>query len=282
MVAAVGFFTLMDAIAKYLSRWYPMPRDRLGALRAKPDRSFSRGSRYAANCDASGPRGPESSSRAAFCWQRRRLIYFTSLTVLPLADAAAIAFVLPLFVAALAVPMLGERLDRRTAGSDHRRTRRARCWSCGPGSVGLHPVRAAADGDGVLQRAIRSSRRKVAGVEHPLTSLIWGAIVGAALLARWCCRSRGRLRTALRTGRCSVVIGMLASSRTLPADSRIRLRVRRACSRRLRISGLLWAMALGFLVFGNFPDGWALGGMSGHRRLRPFIVSRQRLTVHRG
>jgi drug/metabolite transporter (DMT)-like permease len=31
--------------------------------------------------------------------------------VLPLADAAAIAFVLPLFVAALAVPMLNERLD---------------------------------------------------------------------------------------------------------------------------------------------------------------------------
>ena len=34
-----------------------------------------------------------------------------TLRVLPLADAAAIGFVLPLFVAALAVPMLGEIVD---------------------------------------------------------------------------------------------------------------------------------------------------------------------------
>jgi drug/metabolite transporter (DMT)-like permease len=47
-------------------------------------------------------------------------------------------------------------------------------------------------------------------------------------------------------------------------------------------SGLLWAMALGFLVFGNFPDGWALGGMSVIVASGLFIVSRQRLTVHRG
>jgi drug/metabolite transporter (DMT)-like permease len=46
-------------------------------------------------------------------------------------------------------------------------------------------------------------------------------------------------------------------------------------------SGLIWAMALGFVVFGNFPDGWALTGMGIIVASGLFLVSRQRLTVHR-
>jgi len=110
MVAAVGLFTLMDTIAKYLSRWYPVP----GIVWA----------RYALNLimllawlAARGelkrlrPKRPGIQLARGLLLAVATSIYFTSLTVLPLADAAAIAFVLPLFVAALAVPMLNERLD---------------------------------------------------------------------------------------------------------------------------------------------------------------------------
>jgi len=95
MVAAVGVFTLMDTIAKYLARWYPVPgivwaryalnllillawfaaRGELGRVRTvRPGIQFARGMLLAA----------------------ATLIYFTSLTVLPLADAAAIAKGAPL------------------------------------------------------------------------------------------------------------------------------------------------------------------------------------------
>ena len=99
MIAAVGLFTLMDAIAKYLSRWYPVP----GIVWA----------RYALNLimllawlAARGELRRIRTARPGIQLARglllatATLIYFTSLTVLPLADAAAIAFVLPLFVAA--------------------------------------------------------------------------------------------------------------------------------------------------------------------------------------
>ena len=110
MVAAVGFFVSMDSIAKYLSRWYPVPlivwaryvanlavllaflaaRGELRLLRtARPGLQFARGLLLAL----------------------ATLLFFTSLSVLPLADANAIGFAMPLFVAALAVPMLGERLE---------------------------------------------------------------------------------------------------------------------------------------------------------------------------
>ena len=46
-------------------------------------------------------------------------------------------------------------------------------------------------------------------------------------------------------------------------------------------TGLIWATALGLIVFGNFPDGWALAGMRVIVASGLFLVNRQRLTVHR-
>ena len=47
-------------------------------------------------------------------------------------------------------------------------------------------------------------------------------------------------------------------------------------------TGLVWAMLLGLLVFGNFPDGWSLAGMAVIAVSGLFLASRQRLTVRRG
>lgn len=277
MVAAVGVFTLMDAIAKYLSRWYPVP----GIVWA----------RYALNLlillawfAARGELGRLRTARPGIQLARglllagATLIYFTSLTVLPLADAAAIAFVLPLFVAALAVPMLNERLDL------------PRVLAIGAGLAGalivVRPGSAVFTLYALLPMAMALCNalyqiltRKVAGVEHPLTSLIWGAIVGAVVLSAvlpfsWKTPDQAAHWALLG------VIGMLAS-----VGHYLLIRAYDYASATLlapyTYSGLIWAMLLGFAVFGNFPDGWSLTGMAVIVVSGMFLASRQRLTVRR-
>ncbi|HTN27653.1 MAG TPA: DMT family transporter [Burkholderiales bacterium] len=278
MIAAVGLFTLMDAIAKYLSQWYPVPgivwaryamnllillawlavRGELRRIRtARPGIQLARGLLLAT----------------------ATLIYFTSLTVLPLADAAAIAFVLPLFVAALAVPMLSERLDA------------SRLAAIAVGFAGallvVRPASSVFTLYALLPMAMAFCNalyqiltRKIAGLEHPLTSLIWGAIVGAAVLSlvlpfAWKTPDHASHWALL------VVIGMLAS-----VGHYLLIRAYDYASASLlapyTYSGLVWAMALGFVLFGNFPDGLALTGMGIIVASGLFLVARQRLTVHRG
>ena len=277
MVAAVGFFVTMDTIAKYLSRWYPVPlivwaryvsnlalllaflaaRGELRLLRsARPGLQFARGLLLAL----------------------ATLLFFTSLSVLPLADANAIGFVMPLFVAALAVPMLGERLEP------------ARLLAILAGLVGaLIIVRPGSDlftpyallplGMAVCNALYQILTRKVAGLEPPLTSLVWGAIVGAVLLSAaapfvWVTPQ------AASHGALIVVIGVLASvghfllikaydhaSATLLAP--------------FTYTALVWAVVLGWLVFGDFPDGWSLVGMSVIVLSGLVLANRQRLTTRR-
>ena len=277
MVAAVGVFVLMDTTAKYLSRWYPVPaivwarfaanlaillaflaaRGELRRLRtARPGIQLARGLLLAG----------------------ATLLYFTSLSVLPLAEAAAIAFVMPLFVAALAVPLLGERLDG------------ARLAAILVGLLGaLLIVR---PGSGVftlyalLPMAMASCNalyqiltRKVAGLEHPLTSLAWGAIVGAVLMsvvAPFVWQAPQQPSHWALFG----IIGLLAS-----VGHYLLIRAFDYASATLlapfSYSGLIWAMLLGLAVFGDFPDAWSLGGMAVIVASGLFLAGRHRLTMHR-
>ena len=278
MVAAVGMFVLMDTTAKYLSRWYPVPlivwaryasnlalllaflaaRGELRLLRTtRPGLQFARGLLLAL----------------------ATLLFFTSLSVLPLADANAIGFAMPLFVAALAVPMLGERLEL------------ARLLAILAGLVGaLVIVRPGSElftpyallplGMALCNALYQILTRKVAGLEPPLTSLAWGAIVGAVLLSAvapfvWV------EPQAVSHGLLIVVIGILASfghfllikaydhaNATLLAP--------------FTYTALVWAMLLGWLIFGDFPDGWSLAGMGIIVLSGLYLAHRQRLTVHRG
>jgi len=277
MVAAIGVFTLMDTIAKYLSRWYPVPgivwaryalnllfllgwfavRGELGRLRtARPGIQLARGLLLAS---------------ATF-------LYFTSLRVLPLADAAGIAFVLPLFVAALAVPMLGERLDMPRmlailaglAGA---------LLIVRPGA-GLFTLYALLPMAMALCNALyQLLTRKVAGLEHPLTSLVWGAIVGALLFSAalpfaWETPTRWEHWALLG------VIGLLAS-----VGHYLLIKAYDYATATLlapyTYTAMIWALALGYFVFGHFPDGWSLAGMAVIMLSGLFLASRQRLTVHR-
>ena len=278
MVAAVGVFTLMDAIAKYLSRWYPVP----GIVWA----------RYASNLAvlliwfaAFGELRRLRTARPGIQLARGLLLaaatmlYFTSLSVLPLADAAAIGFVLPLFVAALAVPMLQERLDLG-------RTLAIAAGLAGaliivrPGSASFTLYALLPMAMALCNALYQILTRKVAGVEHPLTSLVWGAIVGAVLLSAVLPFAWETPRQAFHWALLGV-IGVLAS-----VGHYLLIRAYDYAPATLlapfTYSGLVWAMLLGLAVFGNFPDAWSLAGMAVIVSSGLFIASRQRLTVHRG
>jgi len=110
MIAAVGVFALLDATGKYLAQSYPVP----GIVWA----------RYAVNLGllvgwfiARGLLRRMRTTRLGVQALRglmlgsATLLYMTALSQMPMADAAAIGFVMPLVAAVLAVPMLNERLD---------------------------------------------------------------------------------------------------------------------------------------------------------------------------
>ena len=277
MVSAIGFFVLMDTIAKYLSRWYPVP----GIVWA----------RYVINLGillawfaARGELGRIRTARPGIQLARGLLLagatflYFTSLRVLPLADAAAIGFVLPLFVAVLAVPMLGERLDGPRviailvglAGA---------LVIVRPGTDVFTPYALLPVAMAACNALYQVLTRKVAGEEHPLTSLVWGAIVGAVLFSAvapiyWKAPDVGWHWVLLG------IIGLLAS-----IGHYLLIRAYDYAGATLlapfSYTVMVWAVLLGFLVFGQLPDAWSVGGMVIIVASGMFLASRQRLTVRR-
>ena len=277
MVAAVGFFVSMDTIAKYLSRWYPVPlivwaryvanlavllaflaaRGELRLLRtARPGLQFARGLLLAL----------------------ATLLFFTSLSVLPLADANAIGFAMPLFVAALAVPMLGERLEvprliailAGLAGA---------LIIVRPGSELFTPYALLPLGMAVCNALYQILTRKLAGVEPPLTSLVWGAIVGAVLLSAAAPFVWVSPQAAFH-GALIVAIGVLAS-----VGHFLLIKAYEFAGASLlapfTYTALVWAMLSGWLVFGDLPDGTSLVGMGVIVLSGLYLANRQRLTMHR-
>jgi len=277
MVAAIGFFVSMDTIAKYLAQFYAVPgivwaryvinvtmllawfalRGELGRLRtARPGIQLARGLLLAA----------------------ATTIYFTALKHLPIADAAAIAFVLPLFVAVLAVPMLGERLDL------------PRAVAIVLGLIGalvvVRPGTSVFTVYALLPIAMAFANalyqiltRKVAGVEHPLTSLVWGALVGAVLLSLAAPFAWEPPRSAVHWA-LLCLMGLLAS-----VGHYLLIRSYEFAGATLlapfTYTTLVWAMLLGYLVFGQFPDAVSLCGSAIIVGSGLFLAGRQRLAVHR-
>jgi drug/metabolite transporter (DMT)-like permease len=277
MVTATGIFVLMDSLAKYLAQWYPMPaivwaryainlamllaffaaRGQLGLVRTRqPGIQLTRGLLLVS---------------ATF-------LYFTSLTVLPLADAAAIGFVLPLFVAALAVPMLGERIDAARmvaivvglAGA---------LVIVRPGTDVFTPYALLPVGMAICNALYQVLTRKIAGSEPPLTSLVWGAIVGAVLMSAlaplywqtpavaWHWLLLGIMGVCASVGHYLLIRAYDHANATLLAP--------------YTYTAIVWALVLGFVLFGQWPDVWSVVGMAVIVASGLFLAGRQRLAVRR-
>jgi drug/metabolite transporter (DMT)-like permease len=277
VVVAVGIFAVMDTIAKYLARSYPVA----GVVWA----------RYAANLvillaflAARGEFKRLRTARPALQIMRglllagATLLYFTSLTVLPLAEAAAIGFVMPLFLAVLAVPMLGERMDGARLAAVLVGLAGA-LVIVRPGASVFTPYALLPVGMALCNALYQILTRKVAGLEHPLTSLVWGAIVGAVLFSfflpfAWVTPTDPRHWILL------AIIGLLAS-----VGHFVLIKAYDYASATglapFFYTQLVWVMLLGWLVFGEFPDGWSMLGMGIIVASGIYLVGRQRLTMRR-
>lgn len=191
--------------------------------------------------------------------------FFYGLGTLPLAEALILSFLSPIFTAVLAVLLLGERLDRRigmalaagfagvvvivTLGGHLGGEAGIMSGSVlGAAAVLLSSLTYSASN--VLLRA-RAQQDKVVVI------VLIQNVAPALMLAipgwiYWQAPASSDVPTLIAVG-CLGVGGHLFLARAYAAAEASRLAP-------LDYTALIWAVAIGYLVFGEIPTGWALAG----------------------
>jgi drug/metabolite transporter (DMT)-like permease len=275
MIVCLGVFALMDTIGKYLSRWYPVPAIvfaryafnlalLLAYLAARRELRYVRTAR------------PGIQLARGLLLGLATLLFFTALKHMPLAEAAAVGFVLPLFVAVLAVPLLNERLDASRLSAIFVGLAGA-LVIVRPGAAtftvyALFPLAMA-----LCNALYQILTRKVSGVEPALTSLFYGTLVGTLMLLP-------ALPLVWRSPESLAHWGLLAALGALGALGHfILIRALDYAPTTLLAplvyTQLVWMLLLGALVFGDFPDRWSMLGMSIIIGAGLYLIQRQRLAV---
>lgn len=256
LMAAVFMFSSMDTLAKYMLKSYPM--------------SALMWARYMVHVIVMlawlGPRMGLRLVHTVHPWKQilrgvllvgSTTFFYFALRYLPLAEAAAITFVGPVLTALLCGPMLGDKVTRRQ-------------WIAviigfagvliimrpGGGVLSLAAVFPLATA--ILFSVYQIVTRKVAGRDHPYTSLFYTAIVGAAITSfavpfHW-------VTPTLTQAAFVVCIGffggfghlLLIRSMEYASPSTLAPFV---------YSQLIWSTTLAFIVFGDFPEPMTLLGM---------------------
>ncbi len=258
IVAAVGTFALMDTTAKYLSRTYPVPgivwaryaaqtlflvvvlapRLRLGLLRTRrPGLQLVRGAILAAST----------------------VFFFSALALMPIAEAAAITFLSPLLLTAASAWLLKERV-RRSAWAALVAGFIGVLILIRPGGAVFTPAVILPLLTAVSFAAYQLLTRKLAGVDSTMTTLFYSAVVGTVLLAP-ALPLYGRLPEG---GFDAVLFGVLGVLASIGHFVLIRAFEHAPPSvlAPFVYTQLVAVLVLGYLVFGDFPDGWSLVGMA--------------------
>jgi drug/metabolite transporter (DMT)-like permease len=184
------------------------------------------------------------------------ILFVSSLRFLPLANAHSLAFTAPLFAAALAVPLLGERIGLARAGA-------IAAGMAGmliilrPGSglfqlAALLPVGAA-----FFYALYQIVTRKLAPTVDPATILFYsGLIAGAMVLAAapwyWRTPTSTDLWLMLAVG----CLGGFANLLLILAIEAVPVGLLQP----YHYSQLVWSVAFSTVLFGEFPDRWTLIG----------------------
>ncbi len=255
-LSAILLFSLMDLQAKYLGQTFPVPQivwaRYFGNFAVMvvifwPKRGF--------NLQRTKRPGLQifRSLLLVLC----TVIFFTAIQYMPLADAVSISFISPLLVTALSVPFLGEVVGRRR-------------WSAvGIGFIGAMII--VRPGMGVMHWAAwlllgmalayamyQITTRMLSHSDDPITTLFFSAIVGTILVSAvvpfyW--QTPVTLKHWLMLTNMGVIGGiahyiLIRSFEFAPA----------AVLAPLSYTALLWNTLNGYLVFGDLPDRWTVGG----------------------
>lgn len=254
-LAAILNFSCLDTLAKYMTRDYHVMQIAWGRYVFSAVFLLLLVPRY-------GLLKPLRSARPWFQIMRAfllavvSLMFFVSVSFLPLADVTAIGFVAPLILTALAHFFLEEKVGVRR-------------WAaifvgfCGvlviirPGVGVMHwaalIVLAMAASNAVYQLATRM----LAGVDSAQTTIFYTGIVGAIAFSLfvpffWASPSLGGWLAMMALG----VFGgfghyLLIQAFTLAPASLLAP---------YSYTAIVWVTITGYLVFGDFPDGWTVLG----------------------
>jgi drug/metabolite transporter (DMT)-like permease len=258
VLTAVALFAMMDALSKYLTRFYPV------ALVAW--------ARYAFHLllvlAVLGPRlglALVRTARPAAQLVRGLLLaiasvsFISAVKYLPLAESSAIAFLGPLLVTLMSVLFLKEKVEPA----------RWVAVACGFAGV-LVIIRPGSDvftwtallplGNAFAFAAYQVLTRRLAGLESPYTSIFYSGLIGtlvfsAMLPYSWVTpQSAWHLALFVATG----LLGGLSHLILIKAYDY------GPASRLAPFSytQLVWVAIIGFVVFGDFPDAGSLAGIA--------------------
>jgi drug/metabolite transporter (DMT)-like permease len=257
MLAAVSTFSCLDATSKYLAALYAVPTivwaryvSQMLLMAAVLGPRMGMGLLRTSNLRLQLVRGAVLTASS--------LLFLTALTRMPLAEAASIAFMAPLFIAVLSGPVLREHVERRTwialaAGFGGvllivRPGGEVFTW------VSLLPLASA-----FMMAAYQMMTRRLAGHDAALTTLFYPALVGSLAVPLV-------FPSALALPERAAHLGLFCALGVLGGIGhyfliRAHFHAPAAVLGPFMYGQLLTAVALGWLVFGQLPDGLAVLGM---------------------
>lgn len=249
-------FAGYDAIAKYLSRHYPVPE--LIWVRYLTHVVFMGvlfGPRMGRQLLAT--QRPALQVLRALLLISVTFLFMSALRVMALADATAIIFLTPLLVTALSMPLLGEKVELRS-------------WLAvlaglvgvliiiRPGSSALQPAALLPLASAICYSLYQILTRRLKGSEHPVTSHFITGLVGVVVASLgW--QDNWTLPTLLHAG-FMVGLGLTTGIGHYLLIEAFQ-RMGPAMAAPFTYTQLIWAGLLGALVFGEIPNAGTLIGM---------------------
>jgi len=258
MVLAVSTFTCLDTTSKYLSQYYPVP----GIVWARYlvqmvlmivvlTPRMGTGLVRTGHLRLQTIRGIVLAASS--------LVFLSALSLMPLAEAASIAFMTPIIVAVLAVPVLGERVDARTwlalAGGFAGVLLIVR-----PGGGLFTPVALLPLASAFMMALYQMLTSKLAGRDAALTTLFYPALIGTVLVALVFPSQLALPASGLHVA-LFVLIGVLGGLGHYFLIQAHHFAPTSMLSP-FMYAQLLTAIVLGWLVFGQLPDAVACIGMA--------------------
>jgi drug/metabolite transporter (DMT)-like permease len=198
------------------------------------------------------------------------LFFISGLRFLPIAEASATGFVAPLFVTALSIAFLGERVGLRR-------------WLATvvglvgvmiilrPGTSAFHPAAFFPLVSALAWACTLIMTRMMSGRERAATTMTWSSIAGVCILSAlvplvWVAPSWHDILFGVFIGVASTAGQWIVVLAFRYADASVLAP--------FSYTQLLWVSILGFLVFGEVPDVWTITGAV-------FIVASGLYTAHR-
>lgn len=259
LLAAMLLFACLDATAKHLSAKFPVP------MLVWARYTFHFLLMLALLAPSLGWRLVRTARPGVQILRALMLVATTAcgiaaLKLMPLAETTALAFVSPLLVLLLAGPLLGEKVRPR------------HYLAVAAGMLGvllIAPPGGALDTTGIalaLGAALAYSlyqilTRRIAALESAVTMVFYTALVGAVVMTLglpwyWSGPMPNATEALL-----IAALGLLGGSGHFLLTRAFRLAPASTLSPLLYVQ-LIWATLLGWGVFGQLPDAWAMAGIA--------------------